>query len=108
MGIFTIGLMLTAGGLYYAYNLAPRVAQRMNAGAARSVPLGYKQYEYGFLSTMTRHEALCILGFSPTAPHPTDTELKEKYRQLMTHFHSDVRGSPLVATKINEARDLLK
>lgn len=118
MGLAAILLVSTVGGVYYLSKLAPRVVQRMStqaaAGAAASavgVP-AYRQYEHGFLPTMTRHEALLVLGFPGGSgvmgmSEPSAKEIKQRYRELMVTNHSDVSGSPYIAVKINEARQLL-
>eukprot|EP00658_Telonema_sp_P-2_P004377 TRINITY_DN11639_c0_g1_i2.p1 TRINITY_DN11639_c0_g1~~TRINITY_DN11639_c0_g1_i2.p1 ORF type:complete len:124 (+),score=30.93 TRINITY_DN11639_c0_g1_i2:324-695(+) len=118
MGLAAIVLVSAVGGIYYLSKLAPRVAQRMNtqaasSGTASSVTMAaYRQYEHGFLPTMSRQEALLVLGFSGNtgvmgSSEPSVKDIKQRYRELMVTQHSDVSGSPYIATKINEARQLL-
>lgn len=118
MGILFIGAVCTAGGLYYLSRLAPRVASRMagqQAGRAaaqyaHSNRLPYHEFEHGFLASMTKDEALLILGFNDKVgsirelPVPL---IKERHRNLIKGHHSDVNGSPYLASKINEARAVL-
>jgi DnaJ homolog subfamily C member 19 len=104
--------LATAGGVgYYLFRLAPRVASRMQ-GRATTVapPLLYQRYVHGFEKTMTEREALLVLGLdgaSTTFHRPSKEKVREHYRQVMAHLHSDVGGSPYLATKVNEARDVL-
>jgi DnaJ-like protein len=53
---------------------------------------------------MTRREALEVLGLSEGASR--DDVLRE-YRRLMKRLHPDVGGSSYLATKLNEAREVL-
>lgn len=129
-----IGLILLSGAAFYAYRIAPRVASRMaaattaaavggKAGAGASTPHPaatskmptYRAFEFPFAPIMTRREALMVLGFadrfsgpeSSQGGGPSDAEVLNRYRSLMLLHHSDVGGSPLMAQKIIEAKDLL-
>jgi hypothetical protein len=53
---------------------------------------------------MTRREALEVLGLPEGASK--DDVLRE-YRRLMKRLHPDVGGSKYLATKLNEAREVL-
>ncbi|XP_004494836.1 mitochondrial import inner membrane translocase subunit TIM14-3-like [Cicer arietinum] len=61
-------------------------------------------YEGGFQATMTRREAALILGVRPHTP--TD-KIKEAHRRVMVANHPDAGGSHYLASKINEAKDML-
>ena len=54
---------------------------------------------------MSRREASLILGVSPTAPK---TKIKEQFKRVMIANHPDRGGSPYIAAKINQAKDLLE
>jgi DnaJ family protein C protein 19 len=53
---------------------------------------------------MSRAEAYQVLGLKPGA---TETEIREAHRRLMRSAHPDHGGSDWLATRINQARDVL-
>jgi DnaJ homolog subfamily C member 19 len=61
-------------------------------------------YDGGFEEKMTRREAALILGIRESA---SVDRVKEAYRKLLPLNHPDKGGSAYIATKINEAKDLL-
>ncbi|KAL0954939.1 hypothetical protein HGRIS_003872 [Hohenbuehelia grisea] len=60
----------------------------------------------GFKAKMDRKEAISILGLKdgPTLRN----RLKDAHRHIMLANHPDRGGSPYLASKINEAKDLLE
>ncbi|KAI8827029.1 DnaJ domain-containing protein [Fimicolochytrium jonesii] len=58
----------------------------------------------GFEPKMTRREAAQILGIRETA---SKEKLKEAHRRIMLLNHPDRGGSPYLASKINEAKDMI-
>ncbi|KAJ8081856.1 mitochondrial import inner membrane translocase subunit TIM14 [Marasmius tenuissimus] len=60
----------------------------------------------GFKAKMDRKEALAILGLKD-GPQ-IRLKLKDAHRQIMLANHPDRGGSPYLASKINEAKDLLE
>jgi hypothetical protein len=55
-------------------------------------------------SGMTRKEAFEVLGLPPTA---SEAEIREAYHRLMRGAHPDAGGSDWLASRINQARDIL-
>ncbi|XP_065858324.1 mitochondrial import inner membrane translocase subunit TIM14-1-like [Euphorbia lathyris] len=61
-------------------------------------------YEGGFQPVMTKREAALILGVRES--FATD-KVKEAHRRVMVANHPDAGGSHYLASKINEAKDLM-
>uniref|UniRef100_A0A3P8RT59 DnaJ (Hsp40) homolog, subfamily C, member 15 n=1 Tax=Amphiprion percula TaxID=161767 RepID=A0A3P8RT59_AMPPE len=61
-------------------------------------------YKGGFEQKMSKREASLILGISPAS---TKAKVREAHRRVMVLNHPDKGGSPFLAAKINEAKDLL-
>ncbi|BGP38781.1 mitochondrial import inner membrane translocase subunit TIM14 [Rhodotorula kratochvilovae] len=60
----------------------------------------------GFAPRMDRKEAVEILGLRES--HMTLNRLKDAHRRIMLANHPDRGGSPYLASKVNEAKDLLE
>lgn len=66
------------------------------------------QYQGGFIQRMSEAEALLILNISPSdVSQLNNNMLKKKHRHAMIQNHPDKGGSPYLAMKINEAKDLI-
>ncbi|XP_071707678.1 mitochondrial import inner membrane translocase subunit TIM14-1 [Rutidosis leptorrhynchoides] len=61
-------------------------------------------YEGGFQPTMTRREAALILGVRESV---AADKVREAHRRVMVANHPDAGGSHYLASKINEAKDVM-
>jgi len=81
--------------------LAGRMILRQRAAATAE-----QWIKGGFQQKMDRKEALQILGLKDGPS--TRNKLKDAHRRIMIANHPDRGGSPYLASKINEAKDLLE
>ena len=65
---------------------------------------GASFYKGGFQDTMDRKEAALILGLRESADKK---RIQDHHRRLLGLNHPDTGGSTFIATKINEAKDML-
>ncbi|EPS62546.1 hypothetical protein M569_12244, partial [Genlisea aurea] len=68
------------------------------------VPIARRFYPGGFEPAMTRREAALILGVRDQA---VVEKIREAHRRVMVANHPDAGGSHYLASKINEAKDVL-
>lgn len=63
-----------------------------------------KWYKGGFMKKMTKHEACLILNVLGSV---SGKELREAHKRLMVLNHPDNGGSTYIASKINQAKEIL-
>ncbi|KAL1600838.1 mitochondrial import inner membrane translocase subunit TIM14 [Paraconiothyrium brasiliense] len=101
MSLWVWGIGLGAAAFFGRAGL---VALRRSGGGAGALGRGF--YKGGFEPKMTRKEAALILEMPERGV--TKELLRKKHRQLMLLNHPDRGGSPYLATKVNEAKELLE
>nr|GMD32555.1 mitochondrial import inner membrane translocase subunit TIM14-3-like [Ipomoea batatas] len=72
--------------------------------AFKVAPRARRFYPGGFEPVMTRREAALILGVRERA---AIEKIKEAHRRVMVANHPDAGGSHYIASKINEAKEIL-
>ncbi|CAF1405398.1 unnamed protein product [Adineta steineri] len=103
-----VGLGLAAfgfGGRYlarYGKSIAENLTKTTGVIAEG---LSSKYYKGGFDTKMNRREAALILGVSPTT---NKIRLRDAYKRLIILNHPDRGGSPYIAAKINEAKEIFE
>lgn len=90
---------VAAGAALTAVGLLGRMLLR------RGSMISTKYYKGGFEAVMTKREASLILGVSPNSQFD---KIKQAHKKIMLLNHPDKGGSPYMAAKINEAKDLLE
>lgn len=102
--VIVVGLGLAVAG--YAGRYLTRHGKTI-ARQLDSLPVSSfsKYYKGGFDAKMSRREAALILGVSPSA---NKVKIKDAHKKIMLLNHPDRGGSPYMASKINEAKDLME
>ncbi|KAK1640606.1 hypothetical protein BDP81DRAFT_391275 [Colletotrichum phormii] len=80
------------------------VAWRRSRGGVGA--MGKAFYKGGFEPKMNKKEACLILSLQESGV--TRDKIRKQHRTLMLMNHPDRGGSPYLATKVNEAKELLE
>ncbi|CAH8293016.1 unnamed protein product [Schistosoma turkestanicum] len=100
-----LGLGVIAVGVAGRY-----ITRRVNVGSITELMKipglsGSKYYRGGFEQNMSRREAALILGVSQQS---NKNKIRDAHRRIMLLNHPDKGGSPYLAAKINQAKDVLE
>jgi hypothetical protein len=106
LGGITLALMLVLTGrggiaIGAAVMFGPLIWQQLKAAQAGDRPTARPRRTSG---AMSRAEAYEVLGLKPGA---TEAQIREAHLRLMRAAHPDHGGSDWLATRINQARDVL-
>ncbi|XP_056411414.1 dnaJ homolog subfamily C member 15 isoform X2 [Hyla sarda] len=101
-----LGVAAAAFAGRFAFQLWKPLGQVIVENAKKiSTPSLSYYYKGGFEQKMSRREASLVLGVSPSA---SKSKIRMAHRKIMILNHPDKGGSPYIAMKINEAKDLLE
>lgn len=105
--LILIGLGIAGSALVVrtALRASGPLARQMEQTVAQLGKYDFKYYRGGFEPKMTKREAGLVLGIGSTT---RKQKIQEAHRKLMVLNHPDKGGSPFLAAKINQAKDVLE
>ncbi|EAR84573.1 DnaJ domain protein (macronuclear) [Tetrahymena thermophila SB210] len=101
--IFSMGFLCTFP-ILVGMVLARQVPKNLGGADLFKTTVSKFLYKGGFQDKMNRREAALILNLKQNA---TKEEIRKSHRKMMMTNHPDNGGSQYVATKINEAKELM-
>ncbi|AMD21088.1 HEL193Cp [Eremothecium sinecaudum] len=105
----TPAMIARLNNLQYNRHIDPTYPYKYRSKLPKDIQHSLEQYYGGFNKRMTEAEALQILHISASeVKHLNMAMLKRKHRTCMIKNHPDKDGSPYLAMKVNEARDILE
>ena len=104
--LILLGLGAAAGamGMRGLVRKAGPLGKHMEQTFKQLSSLDYKYYRGGFEAKMSKAEASKVLGVPMSA---NKKRVQTAHRNIMIANHPDKGGSPYLAAKINEAKDLM-
>lgn len=97
------GVALAGSAIAVNYGIQAWTAYQARPKSERAM-FAKNFYDGPFEDTMTRREAALILGVRERA---TEERIRAAHKRLLVINHPDTGGSTLIATKLNEAKDIL-
>ena len=93
-----LGVGMMGKGALYMYR-----AVKSGSAVSGAAKVG-QYYKGGFEKTMTMREASLILGIRESSE---EAKILAAHRKMMANNHPDLGGSTYLATKVNEAKEML-
>ena len=102
---------LGIAGVAYGARIAMHASKKVNWSQVQKVVPKIPEfslnayYKGGFEAKMSKREAALVLGVGQGT---TTQKIRDAHRRIMIANHPDKGGSPYLASKINEAKDIME